>query len=383
MKQFWIVLLLYGIILFSLTGCGHTEGEETLPAATDTRVSGEGISLEPTAGGLPGSEYGVGTSLSGQSDLFSIPGFQGGAYQVKDFLTSNIYAVGNDEIYGYLDTILLLTEDIFCYEGLVMPFDWIDLSLYVYDNRDDLEEAFQVDMKDWIGERESVKMIPMTSPYNEKFSYYFGSTIFVVNNHRDILWVYWEGVFFLLERLPYPDMEILEDQTFDLELNDFGQVTFVCGVRQDSYKKSSSDIIFFLAKGDEIVYVFPSVRTLLYSKGESESYEKYTDVEFVVLADYDSDGDKDVIVGLEAETVSVRDDSRSTPHLKIQIYEYSQGEFVGMDSLSSYINSQLSIDYTDDPGSAQYSGKTAVSGSSEIKLPDGMNLDERQEKQND
>ena len=318
MKRLWIFLLLYGMMLLFLSGCSRQDGPEA-----ESTASGETDAQDLEAGGLQNS----------------IAGFQGGAYQVKDFKASKVYALSSEEIYSHLDTVLLLTEDIFCYNGHITPFGQLELGLYAFDNRDSLEEAFQVSMDDWIGERDSVKMIPMTSPSDESFAYTFGSTIFLLDGNEDVIWVYWEGVFFLLERLPYSEMEIVEDQTFDLELNDFGQVTFISCMQQNPYLPAK-DAMFYLARGEEIVYAFPYMAEF---DPSADQYEECTGVECILLTDYDKDGDKDVIAALRY--VSVYGDFRSTQHLKFRIFKYVDGEYMAMLQMSKAFNDIYSDDF--------------------------------------
>lgn len=53
---------------------------------------------------------------------------------------------------------------------------------------------------------------------------------------------------------------IIEEQSFQVELNDWGEVRFVSYEPAPSEREMHEDVTFYLLKDDEILYQFPYIR---------------------------------------------------------------------------------------------------------------------------
>jgi len=87
------------------------------------------------------------------------------------------------------------------------------------------------------------------------------------------------------------EARIIQDQSFDVELNDWGTVRFISYEPDGSV--DSEDVSFFLTKDNEVIYSFPS----FYKNNSTKSYGGLFDsVAAVEFCDVNHDNMKDVIV---------------------------------------------------------------------------------------
>lgn len=126
---------------------------------------------------------------------------------------------------------------------------------------------------------------------------------------------------------------IIEEQSFQIELNDWGEVRFV------SYEPTPServheDVTFYLLKDDEILYQFPYI-----SKRPTNGMGYFWDVKFVMFTDTNADGKEDVVIG--AEYMTGAGPQGAVPHVAVRIYEECGDYFTYNEELSDKINNYL------------------------------------------
>lgn len=126
---------------------------------------------------------------------------------------------------------------------------------------------------------------------------------------------------------------IIEEQSFQIELNDWGEVRFV------SYEPAPServheDVTFYLLKDDEILYQFPYI-----SKRPINGMGYFGDVKFVMFTDTNADGKEDVVIG--AEYMTGAGPQGAVPHVAVRIYEDCGDYFTYNEELSDKINNYL------------------------------------------
>ena len=126
---------------------------------------------------------------------------------------------------------------------------------------------------------------------------------------------------------------IIEEQSFQIELNDWGEVRFV------SYEPTPServheDVTFYLLKDDEILYQFPYI-----SKRPINGMGYFWDVKFVMFTDTNADGKEDVVIG--AEYMTGAGPQGAVPHVAVRIYEDCGDYFTYNEELSDKINNYL------------------------------------------
>ena len=126
---------------------------------------------------------------------------------------------------------------------------------------------------------------------------------------------------------------IIEEQSFQVELNDWGEVRFV------SYEPALServyeDVTFYLLKDDEILYQFPYI-----SKRPVNGMGYFWDVKFVMFTDTNADGKEDVVIG--AEYMTGAGPQGAIPHVAVRIYEDNDDHFTYNEELSDKINDYL------------------------------------------
>ena len=126
---------------------------------------------------------------------------------------------------------------------------------------------------------------------------------------------------------------IIDEQSFQVELNDWGEVRFVSYEPAHSERDLKEDVTFYLLKDEEILYHFPYI-------GEGHtSYDLYWDVKFVMFTDTNSDGKKDVVIG--AEYMTGAGPQGAIPHVVVRIYEDYGDYFTYNGELSDKINEYL------------------------------------------
>ena len=88
------------------------------------------------------------------------------------------------------------------------------------------------------------------------------------------------------------ESRVITEQSFDVELNDWGEVQFVSYL--PTYETLWEDVSFVLAKDNQIIYYFPECYEN--NSTENDSVGMFDSVEAVGFQDIDGDGAKDVIV---------------------------------------------------------------------------------------
>ena len=88
------------------------------------------------------------------------------------------------------------------------------------------------------------------------------------------------------------ESRVITEQSFNLDLNDFGEVRFVSYL--PTYDTLWEDVSFVLAKDNQIVYHFPAY--FENNSTENDGIGMFDSVEAVGFQDIDGDGAKDVIV---------------------------------------------------------------------------------------
>lgn len=127
---------------------------------------------------------------------------------------------------------------------------------------------------------------------------------------------------------------ILEEQSFQVELNDWGEVRFVSYEPTLPERDRHEDVTFYLLKDKEILYQFPYI-----GEGHSSDYGNYWDVKFVMFTDTNGDGKEDVVIG--PEYVTGAGPQGAIPHVVVRIYEDCGEAFTYNEDLSNEINSYL------------------------------------------
>lgn len=127
---------------------------------------------------------------------------------------------------------------------------------------------------------------------------------------------------------------ILEEQSFQVELNDWGTVRFVSYEPDSSAGNPLEDVTFYLVKEEEILYQFPQIGT----DGES-GYGMYYNVKFVLFTDTNADGKEDVVIG--AEYMTGAGPQGAIPHVVVRIYEDQGDYFTYNEGLSNTVNEYL------------------------------------------
>ncbi len=127
---------------------------------------------------------------------------------------------------------------------------------------------------------------------------------------------------------------ILEEQSFQTELNDWGTVRFVSYEPDPAAGDPLDDVTFYLVKGEEVLYQFPQIGT----NGES-GYGMYYDVKFVLFTDTNADGKEDVVIGVEYMTGA--GSQGAIPHVVVRIYEDQGDYFTYNEGFSDTVNEYL------------------------------------------
>ena len=127
---------------------------------------------------------------------------------------------------------------------------------------------------------------------------------------------------------------ILEEQSFQVKLNDWGEVRFVSYEPDHTGENPLEDVTFYLLRGEEILYQFPYIGT-----EDTSDYGMYYDVKFVVFTDTNADGKEDVVIG--AEYMTGAGPQGAIPHVVVRIYEDYGDHFTYNEGFSDKINDYL------------------------------------------
>jgi len=127
---------------------------------------------------------------------------------------------------------------------------------------------------------------------------------------------------------------IIEEQSFQVELNDWGEVRFVSYEPAPSERDLCEDVTFYLLKDEEILYQFPYI-----GEDHTSGYGAYWDVKFVMFTDTNADGKEDVVIG--AEYMTGIGPQGAIPHVAVRIYEDYGDYFIYNEGLSDKINDYL------------------------------------------
>lgn len=127
---------------------------------------------------------------------------------------------------------------------------------------------------------------------------------------------------------------IIEEQSFQVELNHWGEVRFVSYEPAASEKDLQEDVTFYLLKEEEILYQFPYI-----GGGHTSGHGFYWDVKFVMFTDTNADGNKDVVIG--AEYMTGIGPQGAVPHVAVRVYEDYGDYFTYNEGLSDEINDYL------------------------------------------
>ena len=127
---------------------------------------------------------------------------------------------------------------------------------------------------------------------------------------------------------------ILEEQSFQVKLNDWGEVRFVSYEPDHTGENPLEDVTFYLLRGEEILYQFPYIGT-----EDTSDYGMYYDVKFVVFTDTNADGKEDVVIG--AEYMTGAGPQGAIPHVVVRIYENYGDHSTYNEGFSDKINDYL------------------------------------------
>lgn len=115
---------------------------------------------------------------------------------------------------------------------------------------------------------------------------------------------------------------MIPEQSFDISLNDWGEVTFVsCMPMPDSdgYTDPHADVSFYLVSGEQIIYRFPYINN-------REGIIASPGVSFVTYTDVNEDGKEDVVIGILYFGVGYM--QQNDPRMEIRVYIDNGDEFV-------------------------------------------------------
>ncbi len=132
--------------------------------------------------------------------------------------------------------------------------------------------------------------------------------------------------------------DMIEEKSFNISLNDWGEVTFIsCMPDFDESIDPLTDVSFYLINNEKVLYRFPDVaNNNIRESGLCES------VAFVLVEDVNHDAKEDFIIGVKY--VSGAGPQGMVPYTEIRIYENNNNEFFYNKSISEEINSNLPQD---------------------------------------
>lgn len=128
----------------------------------------------------------------------------------------------------------------------------------------------------------------------------------------------------------------IEEQSFDVELDDWGKVQFVA-YAPNTYDYTNDDVVFELQREGETIFEFPGVQR---DDGNGADNIRINDRFEAVLAvtfqDYNKDGYKDVVIINQYKNSLQTEET--TYQYEARIYKGSEADFHYMESLSDDVN---------------------------------------------
>ena len=137
------------------------------------------------------------------------------------------------------------------------------------------------------------------------------------------------------------DRSRIDDQSFEVVLNEWGKVTFV-SCMPDFYDENLdplTDASFYLLKNEKVLYQFPYV-----SDNNIRETGLCEGVSFVFFEDINEDNKDEIVIGVLY--VSGAGPQGMIPYTEIRIYEDGGNEFVYNENLSDEINEKLTDEVT-------------------------------------
>lgn len=133
----------------------------------------------------------------------------------------------------------------------------------------------------------------------------------------------------------------IAEQSFEVSLNDWGNVTFVSCMPDASDRALNplTDISFFLLSDDHILYRFPGV-----SNNNVRATGLCEGISFVYFEDINGDNKRDIVIGVLY--VSGAGPQGMIPYTEIRIYEDNGNEFVINKDLCDEVNENLGAEVT-------------------------------------
>ncbi len=174
------VLLVAGILMIVLCGCATGGEVDTQPSKTNESLQEyEQPNIEDleTMQNLGDIEVGIEDSF--YEDFY-------GEWQIQDYLTANIYALPQEEIEGYLSSIVTYSPRTFDKDG--QEIDSIEYSFEDY-TKESLGQDYNIDISSRWTDVDKITQGTIISDDN-----FFGKHFFIVDS--EMLWIYYEGVLF-------------------------------------------------------------------------------------------------------------------------------------------------------------------------------------------
>ncbi len=137
------------------------------------------------------------------------------------------------------------------------------------------------------------------------------------------------------------DRSRIADQSFEVVLNEWGEVTFV-SCMPDFYDENLdplTDASFYLLKDEKVLYQFPYV-----SDNNIRETGLCEGVSFVFFEDINEDNKDEIVIGVLY--VSGAGPQGMIPYTEIRVYEDGGNEFVYNQNLSDEINEKLTEEVT-------------------------------------
>lgn len=137
------------------------------------------------------------------------------------------------------------------------------------------------------------------------------------------------------------DRSRIADQSFEVVLNEWGEVTFV-SCMPDFYDENLdplTDASFYLLKDEKVLYQFPYV-----SDNNIRETGLCEGVSFVFFEDINEDNKDEIVIGVLY--VSGAGPQGMIPYTEIRVYEDGGNEFVYNQNLSDEINEKLTDEVT-------------------------------------